>query len=30
MACKDRLAITCAALTEAFQATANVRPRKQK
>ena len=30
MACKDRLAITCNALTEAFEATANVKPRKQK
>jgi alkylhydroperoxidase/carboxymuconolactone decarboxylase family protein YurZ len=30
MACKDKLAMTCDALTEAFRATANVKPRRQK
>ncbi len=30
MACKDRLAITCDALTDAFKATANVKPRQSK
>ena len=29
MACKDRLATTCDALTEAFKATTNVKPRKK-
>ena len=30
MACKDRLATTCEALTDAFRATATVKPRKQR
>ena len=30
IACKDRLATTCGALTDAFKATSNVKPRKQK
>lgn len=30
MACKKQLAMTCEALTEAFRATANVKPLKQK
>ena len=30
MACKDKLAMTCEALSEAFKATAKVTPRKQQ